>query len=133
MTAVLTVTVILALFSFPAWDTSRRLRIKRKELDLMIASSLSTLDKIIGDKHYLGSECEVVKTFRWKGGRVRHGYYSQRFFPSAKQLCRTKRGSWFLFDPATCGVDPCEEKDARRRLSDDYELYSKTFGKPDVA
>jgi len=124
---------VFALTWLSSWNTTRRMRNKRKELDFLVASSLPKLDCMIGDKHYLGAECKMVKTFLCAGGVVKGRFMSRLIYPSAVQLCCTQRGSWFLFNPATSEVTPCNENAARIHLSDDYELYSRTFGEPDVA
>jgi hypothetical protein len=59
----------------------------------------------------------------------RHGYQPY----SAEQLCKTKRGSWFLFDPESSKIAPCNEAYVKDRLANDQEVYRRVFGNPETA
>jgi len=112
----------------------KRRRLQKQEIERLTESALKSLDRIVENRHYRGSECEVVATF-WTGGvALSTQPYTTRYFPfAAQQLCRTKSGSWFLFDVESSDVKPCDEMTARNRISHDIELFTRVFGVPVLA
>jgi hypothetical protein len=130
--------IFVGLYAFMNYDSSKRRKARTAMLESLIVSALPTLDKIVDGKRFLGSECEAVKTFR-SGAcdlavrAMGKGWEQHWFMYEAEQLCRTKFGAWFLFNPETGVVEPCSERSARARLADDEELYVKVFGAPERA
>jgi hypothetical protein len=117
------------LISLPTIDRRLRNHRKVKQLEQLLDSELPALDCIINNKRYLGCNSTVIRTYRYAAVYTRTQYAP----PHASQLCQTKNGSWFLFDPETREVQVCDEAKAKQMLSDDLALYTRTFSAPELA
>lgn len=104
----------------------------RKAID----TALPMLDGIYAGLHYVGTNAEVIDSRTWDDRRLTNG------LSGIEQLCKTKRGNWFIFRftirlgtsvPCNLDVIPCDEDKASRWLEKSTAVYRRVFGEPESA
>ena len=98
-----------------------------------IKGSLTNYEAIVGGRIWKGSDSELLASDRADNprepGPIRY-----------EHICRTKSGSWFIFEVAVQmgqvvyrELRPCDEATARSRLERHQAAYVRCFGHPSVA
>lgn len=104
----------------------------RKAID----TALPMLDRIYAGLHYVGTNSQVIDSRTCDDRRLTNG------LSRIEQLCKTKRGNWFIFRftirlgtcvPCNFDVIPCDEAKARQWLEKSTDVYLRVFGEPESA
>lgn len=100
-----------------------------------IERALPMLNGIYEGLLYVGRECVAIQTQRIDDPAVSGPYIFE-------QLCKTNTGRWFKlrFSTRSFSTTPmhfhvriCNEREAKRLLGGNSELYRQYFGEPDIA